>query len=70
MSKPKVPEYKPPAAAPAPISTEVAKRAIGGSDTYSDEKRKRRGRKSLRIDPQTGGLGALAGRAGINIPMK
>ena len=70
MSKPKVQQYAPPAAAPAPINTEIAKRSIGGDDDeFTKEKRKRKGRKSLRIDPQTGGMGA-SGRSGINIPMK
>ena len=69
MSKPSIPAYKPPAAAPAPPSIEVAKRELGSERSYSEEQRKRKGRKSLRIDPQTGGISSKGG-AGINIPMK
>lgn len=69
MSKPSIPAYKPPAAAPAPASIEVAKRELGGEDDFTAEQRKRKGRKSLRIDPQTGGVSGKGG-AGINIPMK
>lgn len=66
MPKPKMP--KPGAAAPTPVQAEAPVRELGDEER-NQEQRKKRGRASLRIDPQTGGVGGKGG-SGINVPMK
>lgn len=67
LFKPKIPP--PPAAAPPAALAEAPVQEIGGNDEVAQNKRKKRGRNSLRIDPQTGGVPS-GGGAGINVPMK
>jgi hypothetical protein len=68
MLKPKI-TNKTPAPAPEPMKLEAPERKLGGEDERREDVRKRKGRSSLRIDPQTGGVSSNGG-AGINIPMK
>jgi len=69
MSMPKAPKMpKPGAAAPTPVVKEAPVRELGDEER-SKEQRKKRGRASLRIDPQSGGVSSNAG-AGINVPQK
>ncbi|WP_422049722.1 hypothetical protein [Shimia sp.] len=69
MSRPKASNYTPPAPAPAPPVQDIATRELGSEERPSEAKRRKKGRQSLRIDPQTGGVSSRGG-AGINIPMK
>ena len=68
MSRPKITTQT--AAATAPIfKPEAATRQLGDEERNTQEARKRKGRSSLRIDPQSGGVASAAG-AGINVPQK
>ncbi len=59
------------AQAPAPISdTKTPRQELGADNETTTANRRRRGRNSLRIDPQLGGAGVSAGSSGLNIPMK
>lgn len=66
MMKPKVPP--PPAAAPSAPKLEAPKRELG-DEVSREDLRKKKGRNSLRIDPQSGGVNSKGGN-GINVPMK
>lgn len=68
--KPKIPEPKMQAQAPQQNSDDVAQQRLGVDEEGNREKRRRRGRAALRIDPQSGGSGAAVGATGVNIPMK
>lgn len=68
MLKPKI-DNKTPAAAPTAPKIEAPQRELGGEADNQEQIRKKRGRSSLRIDPQTGGVNSKGGN-GINVPMK
>lgn len=68
LLKPKI-NNATPAAAPTPKTLEAPRRELGDEVRITEEARKRKGRSSLRIDPQTGGVGGTGGQ-GINVPMK
>ena len=68
MFKPKITNNTP-APAPQPQQLEAPDRKLGDEDERNEDARKRKGRNSLRIDPQTGGVNSKAGQ-GINVPMK
>ena len=68
MFKPKI-NNATPAAAPVPQQIEAPNRELGGEDERREDLKKKKGRSSLRIDPQTGGVNSSGGQ-GINVPMK
>ena len=67
LFKPKI-EKQTSGAAPLAPRIEAPNRELGDEGDRKDT-RKRKGRNSLRIDPQTGGVNSKGG-AGINVPMK
>jgi len=70
MSMPKAPKMpKPRAQAPTPMNLEPPRRELGDEER-NQEQRKKRGRNSLRIDPNSAGGASSKGGAGINVPMK
>jgi hypothetical protein len=71
MSKMFKPKINTPAAAQAPTApkAEAPRRELGGEKAQDLQKKRKRGRNSLRIDPQSGGLGG-GGKSGVNVPMK
>ncbi len=69
MSAPKI-NTPPPSAPPAPaVAPALASRQLGDEERAREDVRRKRGRNSLRIDPQSGGVNS-AGGSGINVPMK
>lgn len=66
--KPKIPKAPTPAAAPPAAKIEAPKRELGGREDEDLQKRRRRGRKGLRIDPHSGGVSGSG--SGVNLPTK
>ena len=66
---PKIPEAVAPAAEPPRPDANPAAQQLGAEEASSENlKRKKKGRNSLRIDPQHGGSGVSPGQAGVNVP--